>query len=123
MNASHSELAAQLIEAAAKRTGMDALTTSSGPFDAETAYHVQDAVVAGRLADVVGAKLGLTSEAKRRQMNVAEPLYGWLTADMVIDVGQPLPCGQFIQPRCEPEIVFIMGAALSGPAVASSASL
>jgi len=57
---------------------------------------------------VVGANLGLTSTAKQRQMKVDEPLYGWLTADKAIDVGQPLRCAAFIQPRCEPEIAFVL---------------
>ncbi|HEX9033211.1 MAG TPA: fumarylacetoacetate hydrolase family protein [Streptosporangiaceae bacterium] len=115
-----SELAAALVEAAVSRKGIQALTTSAGPFDIETAYHVQDIVVASRLADIVGAKLGLTSAAKQRQMNVDEPLYGWLTGDMAIDVGQPLSCERFIQPRCEPEIAFVLREDLSGPHVTAS---
>lgn len=114
------ELAARLAQAAASRTGIQALTTTAGPFDVETAYLVQDAVVAdrtGRGAPVIGAKLGLTSAAKQRQMKVDEPLYGWLTGDMAIDIGQPLECGRFIQPRCEPEIAFLLGADLAGPYV------
>ena len=120
------ELAARLIEAEAKRIGIQALTAAGGGFDVETAYRVQDAVVAdraGRGVAVVGAKLGLTSAAKQRQMKVDEPLYGWLTGDMAIDVGQPLPCGRFIQPRCEPEIAFLLGADLAGPHVTASAVL
>ena len=117
------ERAARLIEAAASRTGIEALTTTAGPFDVETAYRVQDEVVAARVsrgAGVVGAKLGLTSAAKQRQMKVDEPLYGWLTGDMAIDVGQPLDCGRFIQPRCEPEIAFLLGADLAGPYVTAA---
>lgn len=110
-------LAARLIDAADKRTGIAALTSTAGSFGTETAYLVQDAVVAdraGRGAAVVGAKLGLTSVAKQRQMNVDEPLYGWLTGDMAVDVGQPLRCERFIQPRCEPEIAFILRDDLAG---------
>jgi len=108
------ELAARLIEAAKKGVGIEALTTTAGPFDVSVAYQVQDAVVADRAdradraAAIVGAKLGLTSVAKQRQMTVDEPLYGWLTGDMAIDVGQPLRCDRFIQPRCEPEIAFLL---------------
>jgi len=117
------ELAARLIEAAASGAGIEALTTAAGPFDAATAYQVQDAVVADRVrrgADIVGAKLGLTSVAKQRQMKVDEPLYGWLTGDMAIDVGQPLACGRYIQPRCEPEIAFVLGEDLAGPHVTAA---
>jgi 2-keto-4-pentenoate hydratase len=110
-------LAAKLIAAADARTGIEALTTSVGPFDVETAYAVQDALVADRVArgnQVVGAKLGLTSVAKQKQMNVDEPIYGWLTSDMALDVGGALECGRFIQPRCEPEIAFRLGTDLRG---------
>ncbi len=120
------DLAARLIEAEAKRTGIEALTSTEDALDVETADQVQDAVVAdrtGRGLAVVGAKLGLTSAAKQRQMNVDEPLYGWLTGDMAIDVGRPLPCGRFIQPRCEPEIAFLLGADLAGAHITASAVL
>jgi 2-keto-4-pentenoate hydratase len=111
------DLAARLIAAADARTGIEALTTSVGTFDVETAYAVQDALVADRVArgnQVVGAKLGLTSVAKQKQMNVDEPIYGWLTADMTLDADGSLECARFIQPRCEPEIAFRLGTDLRG---------
>jgi 2-keto-4-pentenoate hydratase len=118
------ELAARLIEAAGKRVGIEALTTTAGSFDVETAYQVQDAVVADRTryhgSVIVGAKLGLTNVAKQRQMKVDEPLYGWLTGDMAIDVGQSLPCSRFIQPRCEPEIAFLLREDLEGRHITAS---
>jgi 2-oxo-3-hexenedioate decarboxylase len=117
------DLAARLVDAAAKRAAIAALTTTYGPFDVTTAYEVQDAVVAARVqagSVVAGAKLGLTSEAKQRQMHVDQPLYGWLTDDMALDVGQPLECGRFIQPRCEPEIAFLMSRDLAGPQVTTA---
>lgn len=120
-------LAARLIEAEARREAIEALTATGGPIDAAMAYQVQDAVVAGRMRQhgsvMVGAKLGLTSAAKQRQMNVDEPLYGWITGDMAIDVGQPLRCGRYIQPRCEPEIAFVLGSDLAGTHVTASGVL
>ena len=41
-------------------------------------------------------------------MKVDQPLYGWLTDDMQIDVGQSVECARFIQPRCEPEIAVLL---------------
>lgn len=117
------DLAARLIEAADKRTGIAALTTTAGPFDVDTAYRVQDALIEDRVArgnSVVGAKLGLTSVAKQKQMNVDEPIYGWLTSDMALDVGQPLEVERFIQPRCEPEIAFLLGRDLAGAHVTAA---
>jgi 2-oxo-3-hexenedioate decarboxylase len=116
------KLAEQLMSAADRRTAIEALT-AQGAFDVDEAYQIQDAVVAARTSaghPVVGAKLGLTSKAKQRQMKVDEPLYGWLTADMALDVGEPLRSGRYIQPRCEPEIAFVLGRDLAGPATTAA---
>ncbi|MEC7102407.1 MAG: 4-oxalocrotonate decarboxylase, partial [Actinomycetota bacterium] len=100
------ELAERLIRAASDRVATTPLTDDFPDLDVDTAYTIQDAVVEARRASgavIVGAKLGLTSKAKQEQMNVDEPLYGWLSHDMHIDTGEPLVCDRFIQPRCEPE--------------------
>ncbi|MEZ5116497.1 MAG: fumarylacetoacetate hydrolase family protein [Candidatus Nanopelagicales bacterium] len=109
-----------LVAAARDRRGIAPITDAVPGLDVPTAYGIQDSVVAARVADgavVVGAKLGLTSVAKQRQMNVDEPLYGWLTDDMQIDTGEALVCDRFIQPRVEPEIAFLLGRDLAGPQV------
>jgi 2-keto-4-pentenoate hydratase len=114
------EIARTLIEAARQRTAVLPLTNEYPDLDAATAYTVQDAVVQARVeagAVVIGAKLGLTSVAKQQQMNVSEPLYGWLTDDMQLDTGQTLICSDYIQPRCEPEIAFLLKDDLRGPHV------
>jgi len=117
------EIARTLIEAARTRTATHPLTNDHPDLDPDTAYAVQDAVVQARVdagAVVVGAKLGLTSVAKQRQMNVDEPLYGWLTDDMQLDTGQTLTCSDYIQPRCEPEIAFLLAEDLAGAHVAAA---
>jgi 2-keto-4-pentenoate hydratase len=120
MSLPKAQIAQTLIEAARTRTAVHPLTNDYPDLDADTAYEVQDAVVQARVdagATIVGAKLGLTSEAKQRQMNVSEPLYGWLTDDMQLDTGEQLTCGDYIQPRCEPEVAFLLAEDLSGPHV------
>ncbi|MBI1351496.1 MAG: 4-oxalocrotonate decarboxylase [Actinomycetales bacterium] len=114
------QIARTLIEAARTRTAVHPLTDDYPDLDPATAYEVQDAVVNARVeggARIIGAKLGLTSVAKQKQMNVSEPLYGWLTDDMQLDTGQTLVCSDYIQPRCEPEIAFLLGEDLAGPQV------
>jgi 2-oxo-3-hexenedioate decarboxylase len=114
------EIARTLIEAARRRTAVEPLTNTYPDLDPDTAYTVQDAVVQARVdagAVVIGAKLGLTSVAKQRQMNVSEPLYGWLTDDMQLDTGETLHCDRYIQPRCEPEVAFLLRTDLAGPHV------
>ena len=45
----------------------------------------------GRGQQLVGVKLGLTSRAKQRRMNVSAPLTAWLTDAMVLPAGVPVP--------------------------------
>ena len=123
MTFSAQEAASRLTTAARTRTATTALTGDYGDFDIPTAYDVQAMVVADRIAQgnrVVGAKLGLTSEAKQKQMNVDEPLYGWLTDDMRIEPGAPLVVESFIQPRVEAEIAFLIGDDLDGADVGAA---
>jgi len=117
------QLSARLINAAATRTATTPLTDEYPELDVATAYEIQDEVIAARTsagAVVVGAKLGLTSAAKQQQMNVSEPLYGILTDDMLIDTGANLVCDRFIQPRCEPEVAFLMAEDLQGSGVSAA---
>ena len=117
------QLSARLINAAATRTAPTPLTDEYPDLDVATAYEIQDEVIAARTsagAVVVGAKLGLTSAAKQQQMNVSEPLYGILTDDMLIDTGANLVCDRFIQPRCEPEVAFLMAEDLQGSGVSAA---
>ncbi|MDP4676739.1 MAG: 2-keto-4-pentenoate hydratase [Actinomycetes bacterium] len=117
------QLSARLINAAATRTATTPLTDEYPDLDVATAYEIQDEVIAARTsagAVVVGAKLGLTSAAKQQQMNVSEPLYGILTDDMLIDTGANLVCDRFIQPRCEPEVAFLMAEDLQGSGVSAA---
>jgi 2-oxo-3-hexenedioate decarboxylase len=118
-----STAAQRLTDAVRTRTATSPLTDEYGAFDITTAYDLQARVVADRLAAgnrVVGAKLGLTSEAKQQQMNVNEPLYGWLTDDMRIEPGEALVVDRFIQPRVEAEIAFLIGEDLMGAHVGAA---
>lgn len=116
-------LAERLITSARNRTATTPLTDDHPDLDIATAYTIQDAVVSARQAQgavVAGAKLGLTSAAKQQQMNVDSPLYGWLTDDMLIDTGADLHCERYIQPRCEPEIAFLLGRDIAGQDVSAA---
>ncbi len=91
--------------------------TASGELDVDEAYVIQRAVVEKQLAAgdrVIGAKLGLTSRAKQEQMGVEEPIFGVLTSSMRVDSGSAFELDTLIHPRCEPEIVFVIGEDLGG---------
>lgn len=115
--------AQRLIDAANNRTATTALTGEFPDLTVDAAYDIQAEVVQARVDagyPIIGAKLGLTSVAKQKQMNVSDPLYGWLTSDMQIDSSAPLECGRFIQPRCEPEIGFFLAQDLSGAHISAA---
>ncbi|MFD1539800.1 2-keto-4-pentenoate hydratase [Nonomuraea guangzhouensis] len=115
------EALADFLHTAARQvTEVDPWNHGAAGFDLATAYQVQDAVVARRVAEgerIVGAKLGLTSRAKQQAMGVHEPLYAWLTDAMNHPAEKPLQLDGFIHPRVEPEIAFVMAQPLKGPGV------
>jgi len=115
-------LAAVLAVARRDRTAVPPLTDDHPDFDLATGYVVQqlaqaDAEAAG---PIVGWKLGVTSRAKQQQVGVDSPIYGFLGAGTALDPGEPLVVEQHIQPRGEPEIVFVMGRDLAGAAVSAT---
>lgn len=112
------QVAAAIAVAEAERTALPPFTDSV-ELSEPAAYEVQALTVAGRVARgerVIGAKLGLTSAAKQRTMQVDQPLYGWLTDAMHLPLGEPVPRARLIHPRVEPEIAFVLGRELRGPA-------
>ena len=85
--------------------------------DLDTAYRVQKALMARRLARGerrVGMKLGFTSKAKMAQMGVEDLIWGTLTDAMLLADGGPVDLARFIHPRVEPEIAFLLGRPLAG---------
>ncbi|WP_214369883.1 2-keto-4-pentenoate hydratase [Pseudonocardia sp. H11422] len=113
------ELAARLSKAVADRTAIDQLSDDVPDLDLAAGYAVQRELraVAGPL---VGWKLGVTSRAKQAQVGVSDPVFGFLAGANAIDLGEPLVTGELIQPRCEPEIVFVLGRDLAGPHVTAA---
>lgn len=119
MSANVAELAARLSKAVADRTAIEQLSADVPDLDLPTAYRVQRELraAAGPLA---GWKLGVTSRAKQAQVGVSDPVFGFLAGANAVDLGAPLDTSALIQPRCEPEIVFVLGADLFGPHVTAT---
>jgi 2-oxo-3-hexenedioate decarboxylase len=113
------ELAARLARATAARAAIPPLSDGLPGLDAATGYAVQ-AVAREAAGPLAGWKLGATSRAKQAQVGVHEPVRGFLASASALDLGEPLVTSQLIQPRAEPEIVFVMGRDLSGPAVTAA---
>lgn len=81
----------------------------------EEAYSIQEKGISLREREgekIIGLKMGLTSEAKRKQMDLDAPLYGVLTDKMQCK-GTYSMRGS-IHPKIEPEIVFFFNKDLEG---------
>jgi 2-oxopent-4-enoate/cis-2-oxohex-4-enoate hydratase len=87
----------------------------------DDAYAISRRMLARRLADgerVVGKKIGVTSEAVQRMLDVHQPDFGFLTDAMLFESGAAIPIGEkLIQPRAEGEIAFVLARDLAGPGV------
>ncbi|WUI29075.1 fumarylacetoacetate hydrolase family protein [Mycobacterium sp. NBC_00419] len=108
------------------RFDRDPITDEWPDLDVGTAYAIQNETLRRREArgeKLIGVKLGLTSRAKQRRMNVDAPLVAWLTDAMILPAGEPVRQDLLIHPRVEPEIVFVMKSRLSGPGVTAAQAL
>ena len=113
------DVAARLAQARATRTAIAPPSDDLPNLDLAAGYAVQR-VQRATAGPLTGWKLGVTSRAKQAQVGVHEPIRGFLTAELALDIGEPLLTGEHIQPRTEPEIVFVMGADVSGSRVTAS---
>ncbi|MEC7275022.1 MAG: fumarylacetoacetate hydrolase family protein [Bdellovibrionota bacterium] len=86
-------------------------------FSRSDAYSIQERGIELRVESgekLVGLKMGLTSEAKRKQMDLDSPLYGELTDVMEIKDGGTYKLEPQIHPKIEPEVAFLITRELSG---------
>jgi 2-oxo-3-hexenedioate decarboxylase len=72
---------------------------------------------------LIGTKLGLTSRAKQIRMGITSPLTAKLLDNYYLATDTPIPLANLIQPRIEPEIVFVMKEDLRGPNVTAAQAL
>jgi 2-oxo-3-hexenedioate decarboxylase len=94
--------------------------TKETPLSIEDAYRVQEELVAIKQEQghwIVGPKMGLTSQAKMKQMNVDDPIYGYIFDYMVVPEGGTIKMQELIHPKVEAEIAFIMGKDVEGPGI------
>tara|TARA_R110002072_G_scaffold288917_2_gene455644 strand:+ start:23942 stop:24727 length:786 start_codon:yes stop_codon:yes gene_type:complete len=110
-------LAMRLYDARKNATGIEQISHEFKEMTQLDAYKLQWLGIDMRVADgekVIGLKMGLTSEAKRKQMDLDSPLYGVLTDKMqVANNGEYSMEGQ-IHPKIEPEVAFLIGKDLNG---------
>jgi 2-oxo-3-hexenedioate decarboxylase len=111
------ELAKTLDQATLEAHEMERLTVKFPDLSIAEAYLIQDEGIGFRLArgeKQIGLKMGLTSEAKRQQMNLKSPCYGVLTDKMKVEDGATFSLGKSIHPKIEPEVAFVIARDIRG---------
>ncbi|MFD3707474.1 2-keto-4-pentenoate hydratase [Nocardia sp. NPDC058658] len=116
-DALRSELADELARAENDRVAVAPLVARHPEIDVVDAYEIQLLNIQRRLrsgARVIGHKVGLSSKAMQQMMGVDEPDYGHLLADMEVFEDVPVDTTEFLLPRVEVEVGFVLGADLPG---------
>ncbi|MDY6999080.1 MAG: 2-keto-4-pentenoate hydratase [Actinomycetota bacterium] len=111
------KLAAELTQAERSRVPIAPLTDGNPDIDVVDAYEIQLINIRQRVADgarVVGHKVGLSSEAMQKMMNVDEPDYGHLLDDMQVFEDVPVRSDRYLYPRVEVEVGFVLADDLPG---------
>lgn len=115
------ELANYLYEAEMNLIEIEKITISKAPnLTAVEAYQIQNRMTEMKLADgyeIFAPKLGLTSPAKMKQMNVTDPIYGYVFTYMLVENNGTFRMSDYIHARVEPEISIILKEELKGPNV------
>lgn len=123
LSATVTTIAERLDTAWRTHTPIPPISEADGITDVATAYAIQNhwtEMRLGRGEKIVGRKIGLTSQAIQTQLGVSEPDYGtlWEASFYSAVNGQvEIPAGDFLQPRIEGEIAFLIGAPLREPGI------
>lgn len=111
------QLAEKIDQAANTANSVEQLTLQN-KFSLADAYEIQRLSINRRLTTrqekLVGYKLGFTSRAKMIQMGVDDLIWGRLTDAMMIEEGGEINLADYVHPRVEPEIAFLIKKPLTG---------
>jgi 2-oxo-3-hexenedioate decarboxylase len=108
---------ARVVDDAARKARAIPQLTASSELTLDDAYEIQRASIALRVErgeKRVGMKMGFTSRAKMVQMGVHDMIWGRLTEGMIVEDGGPISMKNYVHPRVEPEIAFLLKAPLCG---------
>ncbi|MBR0859125.1 2-oxo-hept-4-ene-1,7-dioate hydratase [Bradyrhizobium liaoningense] len=112
------EAAGTILRAEQERVPCRQLSQLYPEMELEDAYRVQDLWAEARIragARLVGHKIGLTSRAMQIASKMTEPDYGRILDDAFYKDGARIKADQFIKPRLEVELAFVMAQDLEGP--------
>jgi 2-oxopent-4-enoate/cis-2-oxohex-4-enoate hydratase len=117
----------ELYSALRERRTVEPLTAREPQLTIDDAYGISRRMLARRLESgetVVGKKIGVTSKAVQRMLDVHQPDFGWLTDRMRCESGREMPIStELIQPRAEGELAFLLARDLRGPGITPAAVL
>jgi 2-oxo-3-hexenedioate decarboxylase len=117
-DATVSALAERLENAELNRAPITKITDEFPGLDWDDAYAIQGEIRTRKVSrgvKVAGLKAGLTSQAKMKQMNVSEPVFGFMCDYGSRADGGEVEIDGFIAPRVEAEIAFVTKADIKGP--------
>ncbi len=100
-----------------ERSPIEQISDKIKDFSRDDAYSIQERGIELREESgekVIALKMGLTSEAKRKQMDLDSPLYGVLTDKMLVANGGSYKMAPQIHPKIEPEVAFLISKELKG---------
>ncbi|HKT13839.1 MAG TPA: 2-oxo-hepta-3-ene-1,7-dioic acid hydratase [Allosphingosinicella sp.] len=107
-----------ILQAEATKVPTPQLSKLFPAMEIEDAYRVQDLWAEARLANgarVAGHKIGLTSRAMQMASKMTEPDYGRILDDALYNDGAAIAAANFLKPRLEVELAFVMAEDLEGP--------
>ncbi len=113
-------IANHLEQAELEKSAVKRVTLDHPDLSIEDGYKIQEKLIKSKLGKgyrIIGPKMGLTSQAKMKQMNVEEPIYGYIFDYMIVENGGKLSLKELIHPKVEVEIAFVLNRDLKGPGV------
>lgn len=113
-------LGAELLRAHQNKTTVPALRDRVVNMTLDDAYAVQSYQLKAHLADgrkLLGHKVGLTSKVMQEQLGVDSPDFGFMLDGTFFGDDALISVQDFIAPRVEPEVAFVLQTDLQGPGV------
>ncbi|MEQ8690983.1 MAG: 2-oxo-hepta-3-ene-1,7-dioic acid hydratase [Pseudomonadales bacterium] len=107
----------ELYEAEQRCAPVDPVSLRHPDITLDEAYAIQKSIVDRKLADgqrLVGYKIGYTSRAMQKALNISEPDFGVLLDSMVFADGGEIEVDRFCDPRIEAELAFVLKDRLEG---------
>src|SRR3954454_4133221 len=110
--------AEDILRAETERKAIPQLSRTFPNMEIEDAYRVQDLWAEARIAKgarMGGHKIDLTARAMQMASKMTEPDYGRILDDALYNDGAQIRADNFLKPRLEVELAFVMGEDLEGP--------